>query len=189
MQVSSTPSGTTPHRAEHSRMTAQRQGGVRRLGRHSGDAPVRSDGRQDHRADRVRRLLAGVHGQELDQDPEDLKGKTFASRLGSSGELFVQKIRDKYKLGPDDVQADQPRADGHGFGARSRRHRRLLLVLAVRGALAADFRQQGSPLHARRRSRLHQRSHADGAGRSGREKSRKWSRASCARWSRAATTR
>jgi ABC-type nitrate/sulfonate/bicarbonate transport system substrate-binding protein len=36
--------------------------------------------------------------------PEDLKGKTFASRLGSSGELFVQKIRDKYKLGPNDFK-------------------------------------------------------------------------------------
>ena len=33
--------------------------------------------------------------------PDDLKGKTFATRLGSSGELFVQKIRDKYKLGND----------------------------------------------------------------------------------------
>jgi len=36
--------------------------------------------------------------------PEDLKGKTFASRLGSSGELFVQKIRDKYKFGPNDFK-------------------------------------------------------------------------------------
>jgi len=33
--------------------------------------------------------------------PEDLKGKTLATRLGSSGELFVQKLRDKYKLAPD----------------------------------------------------------------------------------------
>jgi NitT/TauT family transport system substrate-binding protein len=36
--------------------------------------------------------------------PADLKGKTFASRLGSSGELFVQKVRDKYKLGPNDFK-------------------------------------------------------------------------------------
>ena len=33
--------------------------------------------------------------------PEELRGKTFATRIGSSGELFVQKIRDKYKLPPD----------------------------------------------------------------------------------------
>lgn len=36
------------------------------------------------------------------KSPEDLRGKTFATRIGSSGELFVQKVRDKYKL-PDDA--------------------------------------------------------------------------------------
>ena len=36
--------------------------------------------------------------------PDDLKGKTFATRLGSSGELFVQKVRDKYKLPNDAIK-------------------------------------------------------------------------------------
>lgn len=57
--------------------------------------------------------------------PEDLKGKTFATRLGSSGELFVQKVRDKYKLPadafkvinlePTDMVAVLDRGDIDGF--------------------------------------------------------------------------
>lgn len=33
--------------------------------------------------------------------PEDLKGKTFATRLGATGELFAQRVREKYNLPPD----------------------------------------------------------------------------------------
>jgi len=57
--------------------------------------------------------------------PEDLRGKTFATRLGSSGELFVQKVRDKYKLPadafklinlePTDMVAVLDRGDIDGF--------------------------------------------------------------------------
>jgi ABC-type nitrate/sulfonate/bicarbonate transport system substrate-binding protein len=57
--------------------------------------------------------------------PDDLKGKTFATRLGSSGELFVQKVRDKYKLPadafklinlePTDMVAVLDRGDIDGF--------------------------------------------------------------------------
>lgn len=57
--------------------------------------------------------------------PADLRGKTFATRIGASGELFAQQVRDKYNipadgfklinLEPTDMVAALDRGDIDGF--------------------------------------------------------------------------